>query len=50
MERENSIVTRIFYSQIISTYTCDCNNILYTFQNILDIPLLLPDKAEYINL
>ena len=50
MERENSIVTRIFYSQIISTYTCDCNNILYAFQNILDIPLLLPDKTEYINL
>ena len=50
MERENSIVTRIFFSQIISTYTCDCNNILYAFQNILDIPLLLPDKTEYINL
>ena len=50
IERENSRVTRIFYSQIISTYTCDCNNILYAFQNILDIPLLLPDKTEYINL
>ena len=50
IERENSIITRIFYSQIISTYTCDCNNILYAFQNIMDIPLLLPDKTEYINL
>ena len=50
IERENSIITRIFYSQIISTYTCDCNNILYAFKNIMDIPLLLPDKTEYINL
>ena len=50
IERENSIITRIFYSQIISTYTCGCNNILYAFQNIMDIPLLLPDKTEYINL
>ena len=34
----------------MSTYTCECTNRLYTFQNILDIPLLLPDKIEYINL
>ena len=27
IERENSIITRIFYSQIISTYTCACNNL-----------------------
>ena len=44
------MITRVFYSQIMSTYTCECTNRLYTFQNILDIPLLLPDKIEYINM
>ena len=31
IQRENSIITRIFYSQIISIYTCECNNIIYAF-------------------
>ena len=47
IKRENSIISRIFYSQIISTYTCEFNNKVYEVHNILDISLLLPDKKEY---
>ena len=40
-QREKSIITELFYSQLITTITCPCGYISYTFMKILDIPLLL---------
>ena len=42
--RENSIVVDIFYNQIINIFTCSCKYESYSFQKLLDIPLLLPNK------
>lgn len=44
--REKSIITEIFYAQIINIYTCKCNSKIFSFQKILDFPLLFPN---YIN-
>ena len=42
MERENSIIVDLFYSQICNTFSCmKCNNSTYSFEKIIDIPLLL---------
>ena len=49
-ERENSLITELFYSQIMTTYVCSCNFITYSFQKILDLPILLPENINYINL
>ena len=43
--KENSIITQLFYSQIINIYYCSYNYISYSFQKIMDIPLLLPDNV-----
>ena len=42
--RENSIVVDIFYNQIINIFTCSCKYESYSFQKLLDIPILLPNK------
>jgi ubiquitin C-terminal hydrolase len=42
--RENSIVVDVFYNQIINIFTCSCKYESYSFQKLLDIPLLLPNK------
>ena len=42
--RENSIIVDIFYNQIINIFTCTCGFESYSFQKLLDIPLLLPNK------
>ena len=45
LERENSIVIEIFYSQMINIFVCkNCGFNSYSFEKILDIPLLLPDN------
>ena len=44
-QRERSIITELFYAQIITTYSCECQLAIYSFQKILDFPLLLPDKT-----
>ena len=44
--RENSIIIDIFYSQIINIFTCKCGFESYSFQKLLDIPLLLPMKIR----
>ena len=44
-EREKSIITELFYAQIITTYTCECKLAIYSFQKLLDFPLLLPDNC-----
>ena len=42
-EMENSIISRLFYSQLINTYICECQAMTYRFQKIADIPLLIPE-------
>jgi len=44
--RENSIVMDSFYAQIINIFTCKCGFESYSFQKLLDIPLLLPTKGK----
>ena len=44
--RENSIVVKIFYSQIMNIFVCDCGDISYSFEKILDIPLLFPKEMN----
>ena len=39
--RENSIVMDSFYAQIINIFTCKCGHMDYSFQKVLDLPLLL---------
>ena len=48
--RENSIIVDIFYNQIINIFTCVCGFESYSFQKLLDIPLLLPNKGLRISL
>ena len=50
LSRENSIVTDIYYIQIINIYTCTCDRQSYSFQKILDISLLIPEKMKEVNL
>ena len=45
-EKENSIITQNFYSQLISSYICECQKIIYSFQKIGDIPLILPNNKN----
>ena len=44
--RENSIIVKVFYSQIMNMFTCDCGDISYSFEKILDIPLLFPKEIN----
>ena len=47
-EQENSIISNIFYSQIISIFICECKCETYSFQKILDLPLLFPNENKNI--
>ena len=49
-ERETSIITYLFYSQIITTFKCTCGSEIYSFQKLLDFPLLLPENIKKIDL
>ena len=49
-EREISFVTKLFYSQIITTFKCQCGAEIYSFQKLLDFPLLLPNNVKEINI
>ena len=40
--RENSVIIDTFYAQIINIFKCKCGYETYSFQKIMDIPLLLP--------
>ena len=46
LTRENSIIINIFYAQIINIFTCECGYESYSFEKILDIPLLLPNNRN----
>ena len=48
--RENSIIIDTFYGQIINIFTCVCGYETYSFQKILDLPLLLPDMDRPVSL
>ena len=49
-EYEKSIVTEIFYSEIMNIYICSCSKETYTFQKILDILFLLPRNINHISI
>ena len=49
-ERENSIINDLFYSQIITSFKCKCGSEIYSFQKIMDFPLLLPENVNQINI
>ena len=42
LRRENSIVTDLYYTQLINIFKCPCGKETYSFQKIIDIPLLIP--------
>ena len=44
--KENSIVIDSFYGQIINIFVCPCTHRMYSFQNFLDLPLLLPGGID----
>lgn len=44
--RENSIIVKVFYSQIMNIFKCECGDISYSFEKILDIPLLFPKETS----
>ena len=48
--RELSIITELFYSQTITTFTCECKASIYSFQKLLDFPLLLKENIKTIDI
>ena len=42
LSRENSFITDYFYFQLINIFTCECGEEFYSFQKLIDIPLLIP--------
>ena len=45
---EKFIISENFYCQLLTSYIYKCQKIKYYFQNIGDIPLLLPDNIDEI--
>ena len=41
LKKEKSLVTDIFYSQLVSTYICECEYVFFSLQKIINLPLLL---------
>ena len=50
LSKENSFIINIFYLQIVSIYTCQCNHITYSFGKFTNIPIILPDNMNNISL
>ena len=48
--RESSIVMESFYGQIINIFTCKCNAKEYSFQKVLDLPLLLKSSNTIVDI
>ena len=44
--RENSLIIDTFYGQLINIFKCKCSFETYSFEKILDLPLLLGKKEE----
>ena len=59
-KRENSFIMDVFYGQIINIFQCKyrdknnynayCNQETYSFEKIMDLPLLLPKKMGSLNI
>ena len=49
-KRENSLIMDVFYGQLINIFKCDCNFETYSFEKILDLPLLLPKGRASIDI
>ena len=49
-EKESSFIKDLFYIEFITTYTCECGKSLFSFQNLMDIPLLFPPNIQEIGL
>ena len=45
--RESSIVIDTFYGQIINIFICKCKYENYSFQKMIDFPLLLPEDKDF---
>ena len=50
MKRENSIITDLFYTQMINIFTCKGSCKSYSFQKLLDIPLLIQNNLRKVNI
>lgn len=48
--RENSIIMDSFYGQIINIFTCKCGFKDYSFQKVLDLPLLLQNNNNSVKI
>ena len=48
--KKKSIITDLFYSRLLTTYRCECNNEQICVENISDYPLLIPQNIQYIKL
>ena len=49
-KRENSLIMDAFYGQLINIFTCECKFETYSFEKILDLPLLLPKERISIDI
>ena len=49
-KRENSLIMECFYSQIINIFKCECGFETYSFEKILDFPLLFRKDDKKVNL
>ena len=45
-KRENSLIMDVFYAQIINIFICKCKFETYSFQKILDLPLLFKGSSS----
>lgn len=48
--KESSIVIDSFYGQIVNIFTCDCSNEVYSFEKVMELPLLLPGGKSSISI
>ena len=49
-KKEKSIISDLFYFIIIPTLKCECGCENYPFQQIMDIPLLIPENIQITNI
>ena len=48
--REKSIITDLFYSQIIAKFKCQYKKETYCFQTLLDYSLLISENTKHIKI
>ena len=46
-KRENSLIMDVFYGQLINIFICECGKESYSFEKILDLPLLLKRNCSH---